>query len=307
MYGVNSFTARASYGNKDMERSSGDYGLNFYRFTGMDYLLMYRDAYATGQLKLGEKTYNVTLVENDSDGLYNKSMNDEGKPTNRQGEVLEKTVQRPIWLMLESEGKKQTLDARGPFELDGKVYEARIRAGGTNLSLVNSTRPAFKPKTPPPPPPLLAAGVAAPVFSAEKWGGGTVSLADYKGKVLILDFWATWCGPCMKSMPHLEEVYKKINKQDVAVLALCVWDGKEAYEKWVPEKQKAQTFTFPFAFDPAGEKTADSIARKLFNVSGIPTTYVIGKDGKVIDAIVGYDEGDHRLEEALKKAGIELP
>ncbi len=153
-------------------------------------------------------------------------------------------------------------------------------------------------------PALLAAGAPAPDFNSEKWGGGTLKLSDYKGQVVILDFWATWCGPCQRSMPHIEKVYQAVKSQGVAVIALCVWDGKDEYEKWVPQNQSK--YSYQFAFDPAG-RGAESIAGKLFKVSGIPTTYIIDKEGKVVEAIVGFSgDDDKRIEEALKKQGIKI-
>ncbi len=150
-------------------------------------------------------------------------------------------------------------------------------------------------------PKLLAKGAIAPDFAAITPDGKTVHLSDYKGKPVILDFWATWCGPCQLSMPHLEKVYQQIKDKDVAVLGVCVWDQKDAYDKWVKEKQ--DTYHFQTAFDPAG-RGDDSIAGKLYGVSGIPTQYIIDKDGKVMEANVGYDNNDHRLETALNKLGF---
>lgn len=152
-------------------------------------------------------------------------------------------------------------------------------------------------------PALLTAGTTAPDFAAIAPDGTTVHLSDFKGKPVVLDFWATWCVPCQMSMPHLEKVYEQVKDQGVAVLGVCVWDNRKPYDKWVAEKKG--TYTFPTAFDPAGQNpTAKNIAGDLYHVSGIPTQYIIDKDGKVIAANVGYDQNDHRLETALDKLGV---
>lgn len=153
-------------------------------------------------------------------------------------------------------------------------------------------------------PALLAAGTLAPDFTVEKWGGGDLKLSDYRGKVVIVDFWATWCGPCQQSMPHIEQVYKKTKDKNVVTLGVCVWDEKKAYEDWMPKN--LSKYTFLFGFDPAG-RGAENVAQKLYKVSGIPTTYVIDKEGKVAAAIVGFSPGDTRLEEALAKLGVDVP
>ncbi len=152
-------------------------------------------------------------------------------------------------------------------------------------------------------PKLLSVGATAPDFSANGADGKTVHLSDFKGKPVVLDFWATWCGPCQHSMPHLEKVYQQVKDKGVAVLALCVFDDKSAYDKWLTEKKGA--YSFPTAFDPAG-RSDKNIAAGLYGVNGIPTQYVIDKEGKVAAVNVGYDEGDTRLEEALNKIGVDI-
>lgn len=149
---------------------------------------------------------------------------------------------------------------------------------------------------------LLAPGAQAPDFTADAWGGGQKKLSDYKGQVVVLDFWASWCPPCKASMPHLEKVRQAVKDQKVGVLALCVLDTKQGYEEWMNENHSK--YTFDFAYDPAGRKP-NSIASKSYKVAGIPTTYIIDKDGKVAASVVGYGgEEDRRIEAALGKLGV---
>jgi len=151
-------------------------------------------------------------------------------------------------------------------------------------------------------PELLKAGTPAPDFSIPADGGGNLKLSAYRGKVVVLDFWATWCPPCQKSMPHLETVAKAVAGQDVVILGLCVWDERARFDAWMNAKRSA--FSFKFGYDPAG-KSPDGLGAK-FNVSGIPTTYIIDAKGQVAATIVGFDTGDTRVESALRKLGVKI-
>ncbi len=153
-------------------------------------------------------------------------------------------------------------------------------------------------------PTLLANGTVAPDFTAYTPEGKPVKLSDYRGRVVVLDFWSTWCGPCQTSMPHLEKVYKQVKDKDVVVLALCVWDEKDAYNKWLVAKKGV--YTFPTLFDPAG-RGKDNIAAGKYQVTGIPTQYVIDKDGKIAASAIGYQPGQTFLEDVLaNKFGIKV-
>jgi peroxiredoxin len=157
-------------------------------------------------------------------------------------------------------------------------------------------------------PELIKNGSVAPDFASKDLEGKEVKLSDYKGKIVVLDFWATWCGPCLKSLPHTQEVARKVKDQGVVVLAVCTSDTREKFEEFV----KANRATYPdvvFTCDPnvRGSATyAERASTKLYNVSGIPTQFVIGKDGKIVGALVGYSTGDKRLETMLEQLGVKM-
>lgn len=198
-----------------------------------------------------------------------------------------------------------------------RAFAPVLVCGGVGLALVGTglpqetqaqTTPKKAAKKPParrPRPALLAAGTTAPDFTVDGYETGKpLQLSDFKGKVVVLDFWATWCPPCRASMPHLEKVYQATKNQDVVVLAVCVSDERDAYAKWVPQNKDKYSYTF--AYDPSGRDPAKShFSREKYNVSGIPTTYIIDKNGKIVEGIVGYaGESDTHIEKALAKIGV---
>jgi len=149
-------------------------------------------------------------------------------------------------------------------------------------------------------------GQKAPDFSAFTTTGQKVNLSDLKGKVVILDFWASWCRPCQKSMPGLEKIYQQVKDKGVIVLSLNTWDQKPDFEQWV-EKNSGTTYHFNFVRDPAegdhdGIRKA-SIAKRLYKVPVIPTMYVIDRDGNIAGSMVGSGNEAH-LVEVLAKLGI---
>ena len=177
-------------------------------------------------------------------------------------------------------------------------WERQIRAGKTaSLDRFDFSSPS--PTSSTPPPALLAAGTSAPDFTVQDKAGHPLKLSDYQGKVVVLDFWATWCPPCQKSLPHTNEVAKQFADKGVVVLAVCVSDTQAAFDGWLPKHPEYDAITF--AFDPA-KRGGPPGSGRLYHVTGIPTQYVIGKDGKVRVSFVGYGGPTTDLADALTRA-----
>lgn len=113
--------------------------------------------------------------------------------------------------------------------------------------------------------------------------GNTHKLSDYKGKVVFLNFWATWCPPCKMEMPNIEELYKEYNynKGDVVILGVAQPGGQEKSISGIKEFINSNGYTFPTVFDESGDVFGKYYIRSL------PTTFMIDKDGKVYGYVSG--------------------
>ena len=143
--------------------------------------------------------------------------------------------------------------------------------------------------------PLL--GKDAPEFNLPMLAGGTARNDDLKGHVTIVDFWATWCGPCRKSMPHIQKLSAdpQLSAKGLRVLAVNATnqDDRADVEAYIKEAK----YTFPVALDENG------MMAQGFQVRAFPTTFVVGRDGKVRGSFVGASEDALKaLYEAVAEA-----
>jgi len=121
----------------------------------------------------------------------------------------------------------------------------------------------------------------APEFVSENLHGGSTALADYRGKLVLLNFWATWCMPCREEMPGMESLWQKYKDQGLIVLAIS---NDEGSKKRVETFFKMFDLSFPVLLDP------DSKVSDLYKVSSMPTSFLIDGNGKIISRIVGTEE-----------------
>lgn len=162
---------------------------------------------------------------------------------------------------------------------------------------------AQQPGAAPPPPLLLAAGTVAPDFSASAADGHTVRLSDFRGRFVLIDFWATWCGFCKAAMPHVEKIHRRFGERGLVVLGVCVWDDPANFKTWKTKPEVPTTYLK--VYDPAGKRFGQDIARRLYNVSGIPTFYLVDRSGVIRFAGVGASPTNEKnLDQALARAGF---
>lgn len=132
----------------------------------------------------------------------------------------------------------------------------------------------------------LSVGDSAPDFTAEIADGGSFTLSEQSGKAVLLNFWATWCGPCVGEMPAFEKLYKEYG-QEIEILAVNCEEDKEIVNQFISDNG----YHFPIAYDLEGKIS------EQYPCDGIPYTLVIGKDGAVKNIYLGASGADEQYKE----------
>lgn len=121
-------------------------------------------------------------------------------------------------------------------------------------------------------------GRPAPDFTFPDLDGRNVSLSDFRGKVVLVNIWATWCPPCREEMPSMQKLYERFKGEDFEILAVSIdADGREAVAPFMQE----MNLTFPALLDPK-EKI-----RALYGIRGVPESFVIERNGILVETVIG--------------------
>jgi thiol-disulfide isomerase/thioredoxin len=158
------------------------------------------------------------------------------------------------------------------FMLYFGYHQARKRPGATGASFTKST--------------------VAPDFSLESLDGKTMRLSDFRGKAVLLNFWATWCGPCKIEMPWFVDLQKQYGSQGLQIVGVAMDDGsKEDIAKFARD----MGVNYPILIGK------ESVGDQYGGVPALPESFIIARDGKIVDKIVGL-RGKSEIEDSIKKA-----
>lgn len=237
-------------------------------------LKIYSRSLRRGVIRIGGR--DVAFALGGSQGVYNWEYNCVYFDLNGDGQLDMSTPQSPeIYFVMDKY-----------VTLAGASYEFTVDRLGRSLSL----KPIAEKL---PDRPTLQPGSAAPEFSFTDIDGKTHRLSDYRGKVVLLDFWGVWCAPCVAEAPKLASIYKKLHENGFAVIGIHMGNAIAALREFIAEKG----MTWAQAIEEAR-----GTLHQLFRVNGWPTYYLIGKDGTILaNDLRPGDELIRKIQQQFKK------
>ena len=261
----------------DVSYTSGREPYNLFAIWDPGYpsVLVYaRDCYRAGEITLNGKTYKIAVVDENTNGRYDDLAN---------GTLFIDINQDGKLLTTRDSNERFTLSS--PFNLGDKaVYAVKsVSADGAHIVIEKSAKwVPFKPS--------LAVGAVAPDFSGTTNTGAKVSLSKLKGKIVVLDFWASWCAPCVAELPNVKALADQHRGDGLVVLGINLDHSHDAFTTAVTQYK----LDYPQIYDGAEGQIAD-----LYRITAIPMTYLIGRDGKIIAKGLRGDALRQAVEKAL--------
>jgi peroxiredoxin len=253
------------------------YPLLFYRFKERlpNHLLYYRNGYRHGQIALEDTTRLIAIFDENADGRFDD--------VDYVMLVIDVDADGRLDGSLDS---AELFEASKPFNIAGTTYEVlRISPMGDEIVLtVSDTTVAPKP--------YIAPGHLAPEFTMTSLSGQEIRLSDFRGKVVLLDFWATWCNACIVELPNVLRTYREFKDQGFEIIGLSLDEDRERLVEFISK----QDIGWPQLFDGKGWKM--EIAQ-LYRVSSLPATFLLDRSGTIRYKNVRGSELARRVQELL--------
>ena len=175
------------------------------------------------------------------------------------------------------------------INIEDKTYEFSVDRYGDSLTLTALIEEL-------PPRAELAAGYKAPDFSFSDINGKNHLLSDFRGKIVLLDFWGTWCAPCVAEAPELAEVYNKFKDKGFEIVSFAKEEKVETIQNFIKKREMNWTHS----------QLQEGIS-KLYRIDGFPTYFLIDKDGKIIsNDLRAGDEMYKKVEELLAESSMKV-
>jgi len=138
----------------------------------------------------------------------------------------------------------------------------------------------------------LKEGAAFPDFDEKDLAGNPLSIANFKGKVVLVDFWATWCPPCVAELPNVLKAYEEYHPKGFEIIGISLDKDRQKLDSFIKQKQ----MTWPQYFD--GQGWENKLSQK-YGVNSIPATYLLDKEGKIIGSNLRGEALDAAVAKAL--------
>ena len=244
-------------------------------------LFYYRDYALDGDITFGDKKYHAILTDDKATGDFSAKGADAPR----------------LMIDRNNDGKydfrSETFDVTKAFNIDGTVWKITDRTVDGKITLAQSAEKVAEIK----PPPDFSVGKPILAFKAKKMDGKTVNFPeDYKGKIVMLDFWATWCGPCMGEVPGLAKAYEEYHPKGIEILGISL-DQPNSADK-VKQVTGENNMTWPQVYD--GKFWQAEVAQ-MYGINSIPAAFLVdGDTGTILAA--GNSLRGPALEETWKKA-----
>lgn len=255
-----------------------------------------------GEIRLSGTTYRIAIVENNNDGIFD--MRDAEADTILPGIIGFTIDLNGDGEMLSSSGSPENYRLGEAFSVGGKSYEiadVSPRGEWIEFRLADEEVEAR---------PYIEVGFAAPAFAQEDCRGNMIELEEYVKdyKVLLLDFWATWCGPCIEELPNVLAVFEEYKDQGFGVLGISLDLAPDPENPAEFQKSAEQVRAFMDEMEMDWPTTYDGLywnnaVSRIYRVSGIPATFLLDSEGKIRYKNVRGEALGEAVKAMLEEAG----